>query len=137
MTTYLDISVPISPGMLTYPGDPTVDLTPHVAEQGGLRISVAELHLGSHTGTHLDAPAHLGLSDMTVDRVGPDVLIGPADVLDLRGIERINAPALRAARPRAPRVLLKTDNSRWVRNGPVADRPAHLARDGAAEEVAH
>jgi arylformamidase len=136
MTGYLDISVPISPGMLIYPGDPAVELIPHTAEKDGLRTSAAELRLGSHTGTHLDAPAHFGLSDVTVDRVPPDLTIGPADVLDLRGTEVVGEAVLRAARPRTPRLLLRTDNSRWIRTGPVARRPAHLTREGAAWLVA-
>ncbi len=130
-TEHLDISVPISPGMLTYPGDPVVKFTRCTTQQQSLRITVTELCLGSHTGTHLDAPAHFGLSDVTADRVPPEVVVGPAEVIDLRGVERIDAAALQAARPRAPRVLMRTDNSSWIRGGPVADRPAHLTREGS------
>jgi kynurenine formamidase len=43
------------------------------------------LHLGEHTGTHLDAPAHWlsGKDGATVDQIAPRRLIGPAAVLDV------------------------------------------------------
>ena len=31
----------------------------------------------------------------------------------------------------APRVLLRTDNSAWIRTGPMPARPAHLTEEGA------
>jgi arylformamidase len=136
MTEYIDISILVSPGALIHPGDPAVEFIPSISDRNGLRISVTELHLGSHTGTHLDSPAHFGFGDATVDRVPPDVVIGPADVLDMRGIQRVGAEALLAARPRTPRVLLRTDNSRWIGSGPIADDPAHLTCEGAACLVA-
>lgn len=37
-----------------------------------------------HFGTHLDAPAHFGPGQLTVDRLGPERLFVPAVVLDIR-----------------------------------------------------
>lgn len=37
-----------------------------------------------HFGTHVDAPAHFGPGQSTVDRLGPDKLFVPAVVLDIR-----------------------------------------------------
>lgn len=55
--TYRDLSHPIESGMTTFPGDPTVTITPaaSIDEDG---VSVHELRCGSHTGTHIDAPCH-------------------------------------------------------------------------------
>ena len=56
MTTY-DLTRPVEDGMPTYPGDPAVSVAPHAThERDGYRVS--ELHLGSHAGTHVDAPSH-------------------------------------------------------------------------------
>jgi kynurenine formamidase len=56
MATY-DCSHPIETGMQTYPGDPDVSVDPAATvEADGYRVSA--LSLGSHTGTHVDAPTH-------------------------------------------------------------------------------
>ncbi len=56
-TELIDLSVPIVTGMPVYPGDPEVDVSPALtaAESG---VNVQRLHLGSQTGTHVDAPFH-------------------------------------------------------------------------------
>jgi len=130
---YLDISVPITEAMLTWPTDPhpRVKLRALVEEYEGLQITVTEVLLGSHTGTHVDAPCHLGAGP-TVDQLPLDALIGPAQVLDLRGTAEITAGVLQAAGAgRAPRLLLRTDNSAWIRTGPIPERPAHITEDAA------
>jgi arylformamidase len=126
---YVDISVPLAPDMLTWPTDPQVELTPVTGEQLGLQVTVTHLRLGSHTGTHVDAPRHFRPGGTAVDQLPFTALIGPAQVLDLRGVERIGAAELGDVT--AARLLLKTDNSRWIRGGPIPARPAYLSADGA------
>ncbi len=129
---YFDISVPICEEMLVWPGDPGVKIerSRHVSHDA--TILGARLALGSHTGTHLDAPLHFSAGEGTVDAIPPEALIGPARVLDLRGNIEIGRAELEAAKiaPRS-RVLLRTDNSNWVRRGPMPERPAHLTGEGA------
>ena len=56
MATY-DLSQPLRTGMQTYPDDPAVDCTPYADfEADGYRVTA--LSLGSHAGTHVDAPSH-------------------------------------------------------------------------------
>ena len=45
------------------------------------------LHLYSHSGTHMDAPLHFGVSDDTIDRTPLEHCLLPAWVADLSGIE--------------------------------------------------
>ena len=76
-----DLSQPIENGMSYFPGDPE----PRVAAWPmDPPWRVAELRLGTHTGTHLDAPAHYG-GDVTVDRLPLERLIGQGVVIDVRG----------------------------------------------------
>lgn len=42
-----------------------------------------DLHLGTHTGTHVDAPAHFIEGGRTIDRIGLEELRGRALVVDL------------------------------------------------------
>lgn len=55
--TVRDLSRPVESGMPTYPGDPEIHVAPHATfHDDGYRVSALEL--GSHTGTHVDAPSH-------------------------------------------------------------------------------
>ncbi len=76
----IDLSHPLTTGMPVYPGDPEVTFAPAltVAADG---VAVERLDLGSHSGTHLDAPAHSIPGGRTVDRIPLELLWGPARVL--------------------------------------------------------
>jgi arylformamidase len=41
------------------------------------------LHLYSHAGTHMDAPTHFGVGDLTIDAIAPETFIGRAWLLDV------------------------------------------------------
>ncbi|QNE36654.1 cyclase family protein [Leifsonia shinshuensis] len=81
----IDLSHPVRGGMTVFPGDPAVSVEPAVtiAEAG---VSVLSLHLGSHTGTHVDAPSHTVEGGATIDAVDLGRLIGPARVIDVSGL---------------------------------------------------
>jgi kynurenine formamidase len=81
-----DLSHPLETGMQVYPGDPEVDLRPALElERDG--AAVTALHLGSHSGTHIDAPAHTVADGRTMDRVGLDELVGDALVVHVPGLD--------------------------------------------------
>ena len=78
----IDISVGISPDMLIYSGDPKPQIeTISSIEIDGAKVS--GISLGSHTGTHIDAPSHVFEDGVTVDQIQLDGLVGKALVLDL------------------------------------------------------
>ena len=111
----IDVTVPIRDAMTVYRGNPAVRIRPvmTLATDG---VNVSELRLGSHTGTHVDAPSHFIRGGKGIDRVDLDRFIGPAYVADLRYVKGgIGAVDLGKARiPRGTRrVLLRTSNSRW------------------------
>jgi kynurenine formamidase len=81
-----DLSHPIRSDTPTYPGDPAVSLSAHAThEADGYRVTAVSL--GSHAGTHVDAPAHVDpdgktLADYPVDRFRFD-----ARLADCRGVD--------------------------------------------------
>jgi arylformamidase len=127
-----DVSVPDRPDMHFYPGDPTLEQTQIRAIKRGDAANLTHLSLGAHTGTHVDAPAHFIDGAPTLERVGLDRMVGPAQVLDLRGLPAIDAAALRRHEiHRGDIVLFRTDNSeRWALSGFQKDF-AYLSRDAA------
>ena len=130
MTEIIDISAPIRPGMVTYPGDPRVTLERVRSIAGGAGYNLSRLDFGVHTGTHVDAPVHFIEGAPAAEALPLDVLIGPARVLDLTAAERLDAQAFVGAEL-AERVLLKTRNSElWARDT-FADDFLALTEDGA------
>jgi kynurenine formamidase len=69
MLTYYDLSHPIENGMTFYPGDPEPRITP-AAMTPPWRVT--ELRLGTHTGTHIDAPSHFLPGGKTIDAYPPE-----------------------------------------------------------------
>ncbi|WP_084961303.1 cyclase family protein [Thermoactinospora rubra] len=80
----IDLSVPIESGMPVYPGDPEVLTAPAltVASDG---VNVLAVHLGSQSGTHVDAPYHIDDSLPRLDDLPLDRFTGPAVAVDARG----------------------------------------------------
>ena len=129
-----DISVPIRPGMIVYPGDPevTIELWESIAK--GETANVSRMDFGLHSGTHVDAPVHFLPGESGVDAIPLDALLGPVEVVDATAAEQLDEPALRAALPeRADRVILKTRNSALWNHDGFSD--AMLRLDAGAARV--
>jgi arylformamidase len=109
-TVIIDISRPIGPDTPVWPGDPPVVVEPVARVGAGDPADVSRLVLGTHTGTHVDPPAHFLPGGVTVDALPLDVLVGPAVVADLTAGGPIDAAALESlALPSGTsRLLLKT-----------------------------
>lgn len=114
-----DVSVADRPDMHFYPGDPTLEQTQVRAIKRGDVANLTHLSLGAHTGTHVDAPAHFIDGAPTLEQVPLDRMVGPAQVLDLRGRAAIDAAVLRRYEIHAGDIVLfRTDNSeRWAKPG--------------------
>jgi arylformamidase len=126
-----DVSVPIRPGMVTYPGDPTVDLERTTSIGEGSAFNISRLAFGVHTGTHVDAPVHVVADGAGVEELPVDVLVGPATVFDLTSASALDADALGAAGVGGERVLLKSRNSELWSQGSFADDFLALSVDAA------
>ena len=120
----IDISRPIGPDTPVWPGDPPVVVEPVARLRDGDPADVSRLALGTHTGTHVDPPAHFLPGTATVDALPLDVLIGPAVVAQFSSAP-IDGAALEATALPAgsARLLLKTgaaagtvtpDGARWL-----------------------
>ena len=82
----VDLSHTIGPGMQVYPGDPVPTLIRHCTlERDG--YNVLDVRIGSQSGTHVDAPAHLTAGAATIDRLAPELFVGRGVVFDVRGID--------------------------------------------------
>jgi arylformamidase len=109
---WIDISVPISDGMLHWPDNPPVSLRRVLAIERGDGANVSALSLGVHTGTHIDAPVHFLRDGADVRALDPAVAIGRARVLEIADPVSVKRVELEAVRPQpGERLLLRTQNS--------------------------
>lgn len=88
-----DLTHTIRNDMPVYPGTEQPQLTTACTiEEAGYRETL--LHMFSHTGTHMDAPAHMLLDGVPLDSYGTDKFTGTAVVVDCRGETDISLPLL-------------------------------------------
>ncbi|MEZ3164215.1 cyclase family protein [Halorubrum sp. RMP-47] len=83
---FRDLSRPIETGMPTYPGDPDVTLAPDATHETD-SYGTSELRLGTHAGTHVDAPQHKLPDGETIDERGVGRFAFDARLVDLRPLE--------------------------------------------------
>lgn len=97
-----DITRDLSADAILYPGD----IRPRFREIDNGQYRVTEMTIGTHSGTHIDAPSHYLEGGRTVDQIPLDVLAGSARVLDCSDVETVIGPGSLAGRLRGVRTLL-------------------------------
>lgn len=82
----VDLSHPVEAGMQVFPGDPPVDsrLAASVPRDG---FQVAALQLGTHSGTHVDAPLRTVDGGSPVDELDLSRLVGTARIVHVPGLQ--------------------------------------------------
>jgi arylformamidase len=116
-----DVSLPLSPRLPHWPGDPPFKRELASAISRGDSANVSRLDFGAHTGTHVDAPVHFIEGRPGVDKLSLEVLVGPCRVVEARAAGPELTPT--EIPERAERLLIKTSNSRLWDNpdGPFAE----------------
>ena len=131
-----DISLPLSPNLPVWPGDPPLDLHMLESMDQGAHANVSGLKTGVHIGTHVDAPHHFLNDGRTVEQLALETLVGPCYVAQIPDdMSEITADVLEGI-PLAEgttRLLLGTRNSHlWGRGEKEFQKDfAALTEDGA------
>jgi arylformamidase len=121
-----DVTIPLVPGMAAHPGAPEFALEP-VPSEGRSKLT-----LSSHTGTHVDAPAHCLQGGATVDQLPLEILLGKARVIEVLARERVDRSDLEPLDLRDDlRVLLKTRLTGHAARGAHSQDRAYLSEDAA------
>lgn len=108
-----DVTVPLSNGMPTWPGDPEIQIVNWQSLSKGDSANVSMLKFSAHTATHVDAPAHFIEGAAKVESMPLEVLIGEAEVIEVPEDARVIDVEFVTAHcaPGATRILFKTRNS--------------------------
>jgi len=106
----IDISLLLSDKTIVYPGNPEIK----IATIPGKTSTHSEITIGSHAGTHLDAPKHVFENGAGVDKVDLNKIVGECRVLDMTRVkEVIGVDDLKKEKiKKGERILVKTKNSK-------------------------
>jgi len=128
----LDISWPNSRATTGYKDRHTVrfEEVKNFAKDG---VRDSNITVSSHTGTHIDAPAHFLRDGKTIDQIKLDRLMGPCKVLDLRtALERITRANLEEHTINENDIILfKTTNSATSATDKFTPHFVYLEASGA------
>jgi arylformamidase len=109
-----DVSMRIRPGMLAWPGSSTPRQGWDTRLDRGEESNASNWFLGSHSGTHVDAPAHFIPRGALLSEIPLELFVGPATVVELGDevlrIDRAAVAGLHLGEDRR-RLLFKTSNS--------------------------
>ena len=80
--SFYDLTNIINKNMLVYPGDPKPEFLP-ISTIKENDVNVSKIVLGSHTGTHVDAPIHFEVNGDGISEILLNTFVGNAIVLDM------------------------------------------------------
>lgn len=129
-----DVSVPIINTMPVWPSDPVVKLTrkTHPSRDKSHIVRVTSIEMGSHTGTHIDAPYHMIEDGRRLNQIPLETLLGPALVLEIPGVRSIKPSDLKKFNfSGIQRILFKTDNSQHWNDGKFYEEFVYLEPEAA------
>lgn len=133
MNKIIDVTVPLSADVPTFPGDPRFEMRFEHSMDEGKPYNVAHMSLGVHSGTHVDAPHHFINGAATVDQLPLEILMGKARVVEIGDRERIRRAELEALDLRDDiRVLFKTRMSGQLRGAPFQEDFVYVDPEAAA-----
>jgi arylformamidase len=132
MPRIFDVTVPLSPEVPVYPGDPAFVLEPTQEIAKGAPYNLARLSLSTQTGTHVDAPYHFLADGAAVDQLPLEILLGKARVVELPSRERVDRQDLEALDLRDDlRILFKTRMSGQMLKPEFQAEHVYLTEDAA------
>jgi arylformamidase len=130
-----DISVPLTSGMHVYPGDPPFLFERRQSMAQGDPANVSYCGMGTHTGTHIDAPFHFVETGRKVEEIPLNLLIGRTRVVEITA-PRIDEQVLEEFNlDDHVRVIFKTRNSYlWNRSATFLEDYVYIT-PGAARSL--
>jgi arylformamidase len=109
---WIDISVTVKTGMVHWPGDRPVLIERSQDMERGDDMNLSAISMGSHSGTHIDAPLHFIRTGKSLLEMPFNSTIGPARVLEIADPRSVKPEELAPHDIRSgERILFRTRNS--------------------------
>jgi arylformamidase len=132
---WIDISYPIEDGMLYWPQEPEppsiITRSSTVEEEG--TVTMTEMVMNTHHGTHVDSPRHFMPEGIAIDEMPLDTIMGPARIIEIKDKELVKPEELEPhdIQP-GEKILFKTVNSSYYRRGKFVEDFVHLRSEAAS-----
>jgi arylformamidase len=109
---WIDVSVTLRSGMVHWPDNPPVRIERQLDLDKGDVANVSMLSMGSHTGTHMDAPLHFIADGKSLHEMEVEATIGPARVIAIEDPVSVTVAELEDKEiAEGERILFRTRNS--------------------------
>lgn len=131
MGSWIDISLPVKPGMACYLGSSGVTFVAVKSMADGDMTNDAAIEADLHAGTHIDAPRHFIDGGKTIEELDINSLLGKAYVAAVPNSAMVTALDLENADipSGTNRLLVRTDNSVRRKNMGNAFETDYVALD--------
>ncbi len=137
MQKIYDITLPITPEMAVWPGDPKVTLRRVNSLEKGDSSNVTQIRMSVHTGTHIDAPLHFLEDGKSIGEISLQKLIGKVLVMEMGGDVDVITQTVLEQHPQnevlktTSKVLFKTRNSSSLESWGSAFHKDYVALDSS------
>lgn len=131
---YTDLTTPITPNTVVFPGDPTFASNPVATIGTECSFNLCEIRMGNHMGTHIDFPAHVLQNGKTSSDYSLEDLIGEGLILEVPTKEKsINRTFIeQQAILENDFVFFKTNNSALSKQDGFSDKYVYIEPDAAS-----
>lgn len=137
MQKIYDISLPITPEMAVWSGDPKVTLRRVNSLDKGDSSNVTQIRMSVHTGTHIDAPLHFLKNGKSIGEIPLQKLTGKAFVMEMGEEVEVITQSVLEKHPQnevlktSSKVLFKTRNSSHLESWGSAFQKDYAALDSS------
>lgn len=132
-----DVSMPITPSMPVWPGDPPVEVQQVACISSGDPANVSRLDMSVHSGTHIDAPRHFIADGKTISQIPLEKLIGEVLVMQIDNSEDVITARVLESHPqidllsKASKAIFRTRNSAHLQAYPSGFNQDYVGIDSS------
>ena len=120
----------------SWPSDPVPRITRLKDRDKGDPVSLMEIQIVDHVGTHIDAPLHFIPGGMTIDKMPLNAAMGRARVIEIKNRKAITLEELAPHKiRRGERILFKTRNSSLYKTGEFTEDYVYFSTEVAQHLV--
>lgn len=95
ISNWIDISIPLQPGMVQGPEDPPFLMERMTDTEDGDKVHVSRILMSSHAGTHIGTPMKCGNSMQDNDVTWFSATIGLAEVIEIQDRKSVKVEELK------------------------------------------
>jgi arylformamidase len=133
---YYDLTAPVTNSTVVFPGDPQFTTEDICSLEGGAKFHLCHMHMGNHTGTHIDFPAHVISGGKTSSDFKLQDLIGSGLIIEVPEVDKSITKEFVASLQSIKRndfVFFKTANSKISKQDKFSEKYVYIEPEAAEE----